>query len=460
MSTHFTHTQLAVPCAAATLLLAACGSSASRPSGSTATTAATVAATGTPATAPGAPPGGGGGASTPTHAATGTYTLAGGTATRTDQAFAAARTDESAVLVKNGASLTLVNPTITTTGTTKSMDESSFYGLNAGVLAQSAARVRISGGSVTTSGSGANGVFAYGSGASVTISNARITATGQGAHGIMTSGGGTLRVINVTMSTKGASSAAIATDRGGGTVTVTGGTMTTSGFKSPGIYSTGVIRVSGAKLSATGAEAAVVEGANSISVTNTTLTGAKQHGVMLYQSMSGDASAGRGSYTMRGGSLTARVGPAFYVTNTTALITLTHGAAVHAASGVLVTADNAGTGSGNTDAGKVALSANHETLSGDLITVGTGTISANLVNHTTLTGKIATAALRLDATSTWNVTANSTLTAFTDPAISGTTITNIIGHGHTVTYAATLAANAPLGRRSYTLAGGGHLVPA
>src|SRR5450631_2133113 len=64
MSTHFTHTQLAVPCAAATLLLAACGSSASRPSGSTATTAATVAATGTPATAPGAPPGGGGGAST------------------------------------------------------------------------------------------------------------------------------------------------------------------------------------------------------------------------------------------------------------------------------------------------------------------------------------------------------------------------------------------------------------
>ena len=184
----------------------------------------------------------GGGTSTPTYAATGAYTLAGGTAARTNEAFAAGRADESAVLVKDGASLTLVNPTITTTGTTKSMDESGFYGLGAGVLAQSTARVRISGGSVTTSGSGANGVFAYGSSASVTISNARITASGQGAHGVMTSGGGTLRVINVTMSTKGASSAAIATDRGGGTVTVTGGTMTTSGFRSPGIYSTGVIR--------------------------------------------------------------------------------------------------------------------------------------------------------------------------------------------------------------------------
>ena len=459
MSTHFTHTQIVVPCAAATLLLAACGSSASLQSGSAATTATTVAAPSVPATAPGAPPGGGGSA-TPTYAASGAYTLAAGTATRSNQAFVAAGTDESAVLVKNGATLTLVNPMITTTGNSKSMDESSFYGLNAGVLAQSAGRVRISGGSVTTSGSGANGVFAYGAGASVTISNARITATGQGAHGVMTSGGGTLRVTNVTISTKGASSAAIATDRGGGTVTVTGGTMTTSGFRSPGIYSTGVIRVTGARLNATGAEAAVVEGANSVSVTNTTLTGAKQHGVMLYQSMSGDASAGRGSYTMSGGSLTARVGPAFYVTNTTALITLTHGATVHAASGVLVRADSAGTGSGNTGAGKVTFIANHETPSGNLVAAGTGTISANLENHTTLTGKIATAALRLDATSTWNVTANSTLTALTDPAISGTMIINIVGHGHTITYDATLAANATLGHRSYTLAGGGRLVPA
>jgi hypothetical protein len=457
MSTHFTHTQLAVPCAAATLLLAACGSSASRPPGST---ARAVAATSVSATAPGAPPGGAGGASTPTYAATGAYTLAGGSATRANQAFTAAGTDQSAVLVKNGASLTLVNPTITTTGNTKSMDESSFDGLNAGVLAQSAARVRISGGSITTSGSGANGVFAFGSGASVTISNARITATGQGAHGVMTSGGGTLRVINVTMSTKGASSAAIATDRGGGTVTVTGGTMTTSGFRSPGIYSTGVIRVSRARLTATGAEAAVVEGANSITVTDTTLTGAKQHGVMLYQSMSGDASAGRGSYTMSGGSLTARVGPAFYVTNTTALITLTHGATVNAASGVLVRADNAGTGSGNTGAGKVTFTASHETLSGNLITAGTATISASLANNTTLTGKIAKAALRLDVTSAWSVTANSTLTTLTDPAISGTTITNIHGRGHTVTYDATLAANAKLGHKRYTLVGGGYLLPA
>jgi hypothetical protein len=133
----------------------------------------------------------------------------------------------------------------------------------------------------------------------------------------MASGGGWLKLTGVKISTAGASSAAIATDRGGGTIEVIGGTMNTSGYRSPGIYSTGKITVRGASMTATGAEAAVVEGANSITVTQTNLTAAKQHGVMLYNSMSGDS--GTGSYTMHGGSLSAAAGPAFYVINTRAV---------------------------------------------------------------------------------------------------------------------------------------------
>jgi hypothetical protein len=148
------------------------------------------------------------------------------------------------------------------------------------------------------------------------MTNATIKATGQAAHGAMASGGGAVRLDGVRISTAGASAAAIATDRGGGRVGVTGGTMTTSGFRSPGIYSTGVIKVSNARMNATGAEAAVVEGGNSITVIGTTMKAVKQHGVMLYNSMSGDASAGTGTFTMDGGSLAAAAGPAFYVTNT------------------------------------------------------------------------------------------------------------------------------------------------
>jgi len=47
-------------------------------------------------------------------------------------------------------------------------------------------------------------------------------------------------------------------------------------------------------------------------------------GVMIYQSMSGDAQGTKGTFTMTGGSLayTATDGPLFYVTNSTAVILL------------------------------------------------------------------------------------------------------------------------------------------
>ena len=218
-----------------------------------------------------------------------------------------------------------------------------------------------------------------------------------------------MTLTNVVISTAGASSAAVATDRGGGTITVRGGSARTSGFRSPAIYSTGTITVTGARMTATGAEAAVVEGRELDHRDRRRLSGAKQHGVMLYNSMSGDAQAGTGSYTMRGGSLTAAEGPAFYVTNTNASITLSAGARVTTSSGVLLRADSAGTGSGNTGAGKATLVLSGERLTGNLSTGGTGTITAILRNGTVLHSTIDTAALTLDAGSVWSVTGNSTL---------------------------------------------------
>ena len=124
-------------------------------------------------------------------------------------------------------------------------------------------------------GSGANGAFPSGTGSSISLTDVTITATGGGGHGVMASGGGTLTLSDTDITTSGANSAPIATDRGGGTVTVTGGTVVSSGIDSPGIYSTGVITVDGATITATGSEAAVIEGKNSIALTNTDLVGSK-----------------------------------------------------------------------------------------------------------------------------------------------------------------------------------------
>ena len=66
----------------------------------------------------------------------------------------------------------------------------------------------------------------------------------------------------------------------------------------------------------------------------------------------------------------------------------------------------------------------------------------------------------MDSTSTWNVPADSTLTTLADAsAISGLTISNILGNGHTVYCDATLSGNASLGGLTYSLVNGGRLMP-
>jgi hypothetical protein len=280
----------------------------------------------------------------------------------------------------------------------------------------------------------------------VTVTGATIKCTAQYAHGAMASGGGTLTLKDVSVATTGANSAAIATDRGSGTVTATGGTFTTSGQDAPGIYSTGKFAVTGGTYIATAAEGAVVEGANSINLTNVTMTGAK-NGVMLHQSGSGDAESGTASFTMSGGSLKAQGGDLFYVKNTTGAVTLTG-----------VTVSNSANVINAVSKGKVTLTASGERLSGNVVTDSTSSAALVLSNASTLGGKINKAALTLDATSTWTVTADSTVTSLTGATISGSSISNIVGNGHKVYYSKSASANSYLGAKTYTLSGGGTLV--
>lgn len=109
----------------------------------------------------GEPPGGnppGGPSTSVTYYAT--YKLDGGTATQSGQTYSATAADTSGVWVANSGVLTLTNPTILTSGNTSSQDNSSFYGLNAGLLATSGS-ASVTGGTITTSGLGANGGFRH-----------------------------------------------------------------------------------------------------------------------------------------------------------------------------------------------------------------------------------------------------------------------------------------------------------
>ena len=412
------------------------------------------------ASAQGGPPPPGGGNTTVTYNAT--YTLNGGTASQSNQTYSASATDTSGVWVTNSGALTLLNPTITTSGNTSSTDNSSFAGLNAALLVTSGS-ANVTGGTIATTGTGANGAFAYDTGSALSLTNTTITASGDGGHALMATGGASLTAANVNMTTTGGSASAVATDRGGGTITVTGGIVTTGGNNSADIYSTGSITVTGATMKATGAETAVIEGANSITLNNTTLATTKDKwGVMIYQSMSGDATGTQGTFTMTGGSLTSTgaTGPLFYVNNSTGVINL-KGVTLSAASGVLVSAAAGAWGNTGSNGGHVVLTADGQTLPGDMIADSISTIAVTLKNNSTLTGKLSKASLSLDGTSLWSVTANSVLAALTDAAgISGGSITNIKGNGYTVTYDSSLSANTYLGGKTYSLAGSGSLTPA
>jgi hypothetical protein len=387
----------------------------------------------------------------------GVYTIAAKSDKSAGKTFSSDTKDVSAIYVKGGGDLTLTDAAITTTADTSSQDNSTQYGLNAAVLGGHGGKIKITGGSITTAGTGASAVYA--AGATITVSKTTISAAGEGAHGIIASAGGTMTLADLDIATSGANAAAIATEKGSGMITVTGGTITTAGDKSPTLYATGVVRVSGASLTATAAEGAILEGNATLTLIDTKLTGEKERGVLIYQPGATSVAGETGTFNMKGGSLTATDGPLFFITNTTASIVVS-GVTLNASQGTLVKAGSDVWGTAGSNGGMVSFTADHETLTGDLAAETPSSITAKLQNQTTLTGKVKGASISLDSSCIWTVTDDSTVNVLADSqGAPGGAFTNIIGNGHDVHYDASLTGNSWLKGRTYDLSSGGKLRP-
>ncbi len=240
--------------------------------------------------------------------------------------------DENALRV-DGADVTIENSTINKeSGSSSNTENGDFYGANAGLLACNGANVDIKDITVTTNTVNGNGIFSYGEGTIVNVSDSKIVTSSNNSGGLMVTGGATLNASNLDVETAGNSSAAIRSDRGGGNLNVSGGKYVSNGLGSPAIYSTANIVVDSAELISNNSEAVVVEGKNSVTITNSSLTGnmTKTHNgktdnlkcIMLYQSMSGDADEGQAEFSAKDSSITSLTGDMFYVTNTSAKIEL------------------------------------------------------------------------------------------------------------------------------------------
>ncbi|KAL6400129.1 hypothetical protein AUP68_15822 [Ilyonectria robusta] len=122
----------------------------------------------------GSPPGGGG--SSTVNSGTGLYVLTDGQVV-VGGSYSCESNDTSVFIANGTVSASLVGVTVTKSGDTSSDDDSSFYGLNAGILAIDQAVLNITGGSVEDTGQGSDGVFAYGE-STIYISGTRINVTG------------------------------------------------------------------------------------------------------------------------------------------------------------------------------------------------------------------------------------------------------------------------------------------
>lgn len=388
----------------------------------------------------------GGGSQTETNG-TSAYTIDKDT-TEADKTYTSENADENALRVENGAKATLNHITVTkTAGESSNTGNSDFYGMNAGILVRDGAMATIQNATINTSVAGGNGVFCYGSGTTLTISDSKIRTTKNNSGGIETAGGGTTKATNLDIDTKGNSAAAIRSDRGGGTVTVQGGTYVTHGTGSPAVYSTADITVSKAQLTANSSEAIVIEGKNSVTLNDCTVTGAMSgtygtgnaaeniHNVMIYQSMSGDAAEGEGKFAMTGGKLIAKAGDMFYVTNTNCSIDLTNVELTLANDTLLRVAGNDGSngwGTAGANGGTAAMTVKKQTLSGKIVVDKISALTLTLKDNSTFTGTInpdgqtGTVKLTLESGSTWNLTADAYLTEF-----NGST-ENIAANGHHV----------------------------
>ena len=271
----------------------------------------------------------------------GAYVVDGIEATINSGTYESTTDSQAVFLVINGGKLTINGGVVINKSGSADFqgrgDNYSFYGINSAiVVVGEGSSATIDGALINTSVSGANAVVATNSG-TVTIDNSTIKTTKDGSRGLHATYGGTIKSSKTSISTQGGSSAALATDRGSGTVIATGMELSTAGAGSPLIYSTGDIRVSNSTGTSTGAQIAVVEGKNSITINDcefsTNGIGNRNNvdnaAVMIYQSMSGDASVGVGSFTAQDSTFTVlsdseqyQTVPIFFVTNTTAEITL------------------------------------------------------------------------------------------------------------------------------------------
>jgi len=310
-------------------------------------------------------------------------------------------------------------------------DNSSFYGTYAAICSTGSGTcsfsgsgkaswsgnlgtVNINGGSITTNQQGANAIVAYGG--NVNIKNTTIHTFQGASRGLHATYNGTITASNCNIITEGQSCSVIATDRGYGTVTVDGGYYEARGTNSAVLYSTGNITVSDIKGYSKVGEIGVIEGSNSITINNSTITSSSsKRSLMILQSGSGDSSGKNGSITINGGKMTSTGTSTPFLevpTSITGTLTLNN-VNVNCASGILMYVDyNTQWNNNYGGTGNLILKGGSYAYTGKVYNDSYGTANVTLSDSAVWTGyytdgkTTASGTITIGSGCTWNLSGN------------------------------------------------------
>lgn len=404
-------------------------------------------ATGTPPDMPAGGQGGGGGADTQSYDYSGSYSATlsadGTTASSKGKSLSSTEADKNVALAQNGGTLTVTNGTLTKSGDDTNGDNCNFYGVNSILLAVGeGSKAQVLESELSATSEGSNGIFATDS-ATAYANDTTIKTTAGNSRGLDATYGGTIVANKLDISTQGDHSACVATDRGGGSVSVTNSTLKSAGSGSPLLYSTGDIEVNNVTGTATGSQIAGMEGLNTILVNNSTLESTQTDktasdpiadGIIIYQSTSGDAEASTGekaTFQAANSTLKSAItsGSMFYLTNTSASVVLSNTTLdfdSSAANLLLATGnDSNGWGTAGSNGATVTFTGIKQEMSGNIEADTISQADVYLTDSTTWTGAAIITQnaqgstsesplnVNVDASSTWVVTADSTVSNLT-----------------------------------------------
>lgn len=435
---------------------------------------------------PPAMPGGdmGMGASTQNLNLTAVLEVIAKTLNEVSKTYTATESDQSCVLVKDNGNLTLSGATLDKSGDSSNTENSNFYGLNAAAVVQDGL-LKVTGNGfwifstptkIKTNAEGANGLFATGNNSVIEADNVEINTEKNSARGLDATYGGTIKGNNIKITTQGEHCAAVATDRGEGNIDIKNSQLNTNGKGSPSIYSTGNIKVVDSKGIATASSAAVIEGKNLIDLTNCQFTthaygrtesGIDSAAVMIYQSMSGDASEGTGTFNAKDTSITVdsssktyKTAPLFFVTNTNAEINLDNAKFEYGSDLLLNASGNSGEwGNAGSNGGNVKFTLNNGDIAGKIIVDSISSLEL-FVNGGSLTTAInsehnnGTVNVNLASGANLKLTGDCYVSSFTDEKAD---FSNIESQGHNIYYDSSKCPH--LNGQTFNLNGGGKLLP-